>query len=105
MDKNPAKLVVIITEAVIEEKIIQLIKSLDIKGYTVYRGVTGEGDRGVRSGSGGISIFGESVRIEVVLSSEKADKIMRQVTEKFFKNYAGIVYAADVWVVRIDKFM
>lgn len=61
--------------------------------------------RGVRSGSGGISIFGESVRIEVVLSSEKADKIMCQVTEKFLKNYAGIVYAADVWVVRIDKFM
>ncbi|MEW5818327.1 MAG: transcriptional regulator [Spirochaetota bacterium] len=105
MVKN-AWLVVIITELAIKEKIIRLIKSLGTKGYTVYQGVTGEGDRGVRSGSGGIGMFGDNVRIETIVSSEEeADTIMREVNEKYFKNFAGIVYASDVRVIRVNKFL
>lgn len=106
MIQKNAILVVIITESIIENSLVRLIKSLGVKGYTVYRGVTGEGDRGVRSGSGGIGMIGENVRIETVVPSEdKANTIMREVCEKYFKNYAGIVYSMDAQVVRIDKFV
>jgi nitrogen regulatory protein P-II 2 len=105
MELKNAKLVVIITEKVIENSVVRLIKSLGIKGYTIYHGVTGEGDRGVRFGSGGLGEFGENVRIETVVSSEtKADLIMREVYEQYLKNYAGIAYVQDVRVIRIDKF-
>lgn len=105
MEQKNAKLVVIITETAIEGNIIRLIKSLGIKGYTVYHGVTGEGDRGVRFGSGGLGVFSENVRIEtVLLSEEKAEKVMREVHEQYLNNYAGIVYSSDVRVLRIDKF-
>ncbi|EEG78754.1 P-II family nitrogen regulator [Dethiobacter alkaliphilus] len=105
MELKNAKLVVIITEAAIESNIISLIKSMGIKGYTIYHGVTGEGDRGVRFGSGGLGGFGENVRIETVISSEeKAEKVMREVCEQYLNNYAGIVYATDVRVIRIEKF-
>lgn len=106
MIQKNAWLVVIIAELAIEERIIRLIKSLGTKGYTVYRGVTGEGDRGVRSGSGGIGEFGDNVRIETIVSSEEeADTIMREVIEKYFKNFAGIVYVSDVRVIRVSKFL
>lgn len=105
MELKNAKLVVIITEKIIENNITRLIKTLGVKGYTVYHDMTGVGDRGVRSGSGGLGVFGENVRIETVVSSEeKAELIMREVYEQYLKNYAGIVYAQDVRVIRIDKF-
>jgi len=105
MEQKNVKLVVIITETAIEGSIIRLMKSLGVKGYTVYHGVTGEGDRGVRVGSGGLGVYGENVRIEtVVLSEEKAEMIMRAVCEQYLNNYAGIVFTTDVRVVRIDKF-
>lgn len=101
-----AWLVVIITESTIEERVIRLIKSLGIKGYTVYRGVTGEGDRGVRSGSGGIGMFGSNVKIETIVSSEEdADTIMHEIVKKYFTNFAGIVYVSDVRVIRANKFI
>lgn len=101
-----AWLVVIITESTIEEKVLKLIKSLGVKGYTVYRGVTGEGDRGVRSGSGGIGTYGDNVRIDTIISSEAAaDTIMREIHDNIFQNYAGIVYVSAVRVIRVNKFM
>lgn len=105
MEMKNAKLVVIITEKIIENNITRLIKSLGVKGFTVYHGVTGVGDRGVRFGSGGLGAFGENVRIETVVSGEeKAELVMREVYEQYLKNYAGIVYAQDVQVFRIEKF-
>ncbi len=106
MAQNNAWLTVIITESAIEERIIRLIKSLGTKGYTVYRGLSGEGDRGVRSGLGGISVFGDNVRIETVVSSEEeADTVMREVIENYFNNFAGIAYASEVRVIRANKFL
>lgn len=105
MELKNAKVVVIITETVIKSGVIRLLKSLKVKGFSVYHGVTGEGHRGVRHGSGGLGVHSGNVRIETVVSSEeRATLIMQTVYEEYLKNYAGIVYTQDVCVVRIDKF-
>lgn len=106
MELAVAKKVVIITEAAIEEQVVRLLAAQGAKGYTVYRGLTGKGARGVRSGLGGFDKFGENVRIEVVVSEEaRALSLMEAVYSKFLaEKYAGITYLEDVRVIRPGKF-
>lgn len=101
-----AKKVVIITESVIEEKVVQLLNTHEVKGYTVYRHLTGKGERGIRSGFGGLVSLGENVCIELIINDEdKALTIMKAVYDKFLaKNYAGITYLEDIRVIRPEKF-
>ncbi len=101
-----AKKVVIITEAVIEEKVIQLLNTHEVKGYTVYRNLTGKGKRGIRSGLGGLLNFSENVCIEIIVSDENiALAIMEAVYEKFLADkFAGITYLEDIRVIRPEKF-
>ncbi len=101
-----AKKIVIITEAVIEEKVIQLLNSLEVKGYTVYRSLTGKGERGIRSGLGGLLNFSENICLEIIVSDEnKAIVIMEAVYNKFLADkFAGITYLEDIRVIRPEKF-
>lgn len=98
--------VVIITEAVIEEKVIQLLNAEGVKGYTIYRGLTGKGERGIRAGLGGLVNFGENVCIEIILGNEdKAVAIMEAIYSKFLaEKYAGITYIENIRVIRPEKF-
>jgi len=103
MTPRNAKLVVIIAEALIEEQIVSLIKSLGITGYVVHHGITGHGDKGVWSGFDGGGIFGDNFRIEtLVFEEEQANKIMNEVCRNFFNQYSGIVYTNDIKIVYTD---
>jgi nitrogen regulatory protein PII len=106
VDLSPAKKVVIITEAVIEEQVISLLNAQGAKGYTVYRKLTGKGARGTRSGMGVMERFGENVRIEtVVAGDEQARSVMEAVYNKFLaEKFAGIAYLEDVSIIRAWKF-
>jgi len=70
MEIAKANKVVIITEAVIEEKVILLLNAQGVKGYTIYRNLAGKGARGVRSGLGGFANLGENVCIEIIIGDE-----------------------------------
>jgi PII-like signaling protein len=106
MDFVTIKKIIIITEAVIEDMVIQLITAQGAKGYTVYRDLVGKGQRGVRSGIGVMEKFGMNVRIECIVATEEvALSIMEAVFNKFLaKKYAGIAYLEDVRVIRPEKF-
>jgi PII-like signaling protein len=106
MELVTIKKVVIITEAVIEDMVVQLISAQGAKGYTVYRDLTGKGERGLRSGVGVMEKFGVNVRIECIVATEAtALTIMEAVFSKFLaKKYAGIAYLEDVRVIRPGKF-
>ena len=45
-----------------------------------------------------------NVRIEVVCSEELAAKIAEQVSERYYADYAMILFEHDVRVLRSDKF-
>lgn len=94
------KLVTIIVEAVLEEQIITDIKQVGAKGYTVV-GSHGKGTRGMRTGE----IPGENIRIETLVSSEVAEKIMENVSTKYFQNYAVVCYVTDAAVLRGEKYI
>ena len=94
------KLLTIITESVLESELCRLLESLDASGYTVTN-ARGSGSRGVRSASWSES---SNVRIEVVCSEELADKVAKTVSEKYYDDYAMIIFESDVRVLRSKKF-
>lgn len=93
-------LVTIISERILRDDIIEMIKQQGSKGHTI-ADVAGEGSRGAR-----VSDFeGKNVKIETVVSREVGNKIIDAVSDSYFENYAVIVYAHPVKVVRGDKYI
>lgn len=93
------KLVTIIAEGFLEERLVRDIKKLGAKGYTI-TAARGEGSRGVRASEW----EGGNIRLETVVSPLVAEKILGYLAEVYFANYAVIAFVENVEVVRGDKY-
>lgn len=93
------KLVTIVAEPVLEDRLIQEIKQLGATGYTL-TSASGEGTRGVHASAW----LGHNARIEVVATPELADRILEHLAHDYFRDYAVIAYMSDVDVVRGEKY-
>ena len=100
MSNTDRKLVTIITEAVLENELCDFLAALGASGYTVTN-ARGSGSRGVRSAGWSAS---SNVRIEVVCSEQLAAEIEKQVSERYYADYAMILFESDIHVLRPDKF-
>ena len=100
MHTRTLKLVTIVTERILEDRLLTKLVELGAKGYTVTQ-ATGKGSRGVRASEW----EGPDSRIETLVSPEVADAIITHVSEKYFEHYAVIVYAQDAEVVRGEKYL
>ncbi len=94
------KLVTIVAERVLQERLLRELKELGARGYTLTE-VSGEGSRGVRASEW----EGHNVKIETIVSPQVADRIIEHIAEHYFQYYAVIVYAQPVEVVRGDKYV
>ena len=94
------KLVTIVTERILEDRLLQMIVRLGAKGYTLSQ-VTGKGSRGVRASEWA----GPDTRIEALVSDEVAEGIVAHIAEHYFEHYAVIVYVQNAEVVRGDKYV
>jgi lysyl-tRNA synthetase class I len=94
------KLLTVITEAALERSLITDVKRLGAHGYTITE-ARGEGHRGVREA--GFEKSG-NIRLEVVCESAVADKIARHLRDRYYNDYAMILFLQDVTVLRPDKF-
>lgn len=93
------KLVTIIAEAVLNDRIIRELKGMGAKGYTITQ-VRGEGSRGVRASDW----EGQNVKIETLVSAVVADNILQHLADHYFTLYAVVAYVQTVEVVRGDKY-
>lgn len=100
MELVSLKLVTIVSEAVLEKRLLEDLKRLGARGYTLIE-VRGEGSRGVRASDWA----GRNIRVEAVVSADTARRILDHLRECYFANYAVIAYAADVEVVRGEKYV
>ncbi len=100
MTSAQRKLVTIIGESILEDSICKDILELGATGYTV-TDARGSGDRGRRGGRWSTS---SNVRIEVVCQEDVAERIKAHVHEKYFNDYAMILFETDISTVRPDKF-
>jgi nitrogen regulatory protein P-II 2 len=99
MELTTVKLVTIISEAILEERILHDLRKLGARGYTVGE-VRGEGTRGVHASEW----EGKSLRIETLVKPEVAEQILQHLAKTYFAHFAVIVYMTDVQVVRGEKF-
>lgn len=94
------KLVTIITEAALETVLVEDVERLGAHGYTITE-ARGKGSRGVRAGAWGASA---NIRVEIVCDDLTAQAIVRHVERTYYKDFAMILFVAEVNVLRPEKF-
>lgn len=100
MHTTTLKLVTIVAERILEERLLRKLDELGAKGYTLTH-ATGKGSRGVRASEW----EGPDSRIETLVSPHVAEAIIAHVAENFFEHYAVILYVQDAEVVRGEKYI
>lgn len=100
MHTTTLKLVTIVSERILENRLLGMITAKGAKGYTLTE-ASGKGSRGVRASEW----EGPDVRIETLVSPAVADAILAEIAERFFEHYAVIVFAQDAEVVRGEKYL
>lgn len=100
MSLEPRKLLTIVTEAALEQELAGEILRLGGTGYTI-TDARGKGGRGIRNASWTPSA---NIRMEVVCHEATAQAIATMLRERYYDNYAMILFVADVAVLRPEKF-
>lgn len=100
MGTDNRKLVTIIAEAALEANIVRDIEHLGAHGYTITE-ARGKGSRGVRDAGWDEA---RNLRIEVVCDEPVAAAIAEHLRQRYYENYAMILFMSDVAVLRPGKF-
>ncbi len=100
MSLEHRKLLTIVTEAALERELAREIERLGAHGYTI-TDARGKGGRGIRDAGWEVSA---NIRIEVICTADTAHAIAAALRERYYNNYAMILFIGDVEVLRPDKF-
>lgn len=91
--------VTVIAERVLRDDLLDLLKELGATGWTL-TAVEGEGSRGIRASEW----EGRNVQIDTIVSADLGDRIMDEIGRRYFADWSLIIYAADVDVMRGEKY-
>jgi hypothetical protein len=100
MQHYTRRMVTIVTEAALERALVMELEALGVKGFTI-TDARGKGSRGTRQSDW---VQEGNIRVEVICDPALADRIAGHVRDKFYANYAMILFLQDVSVLRSDKF-
>jgi nitrogen regulatory protein PII len=100
MQHYTRRMVTIVTEAALERALVTELEALGVKGFTI-TDARGKGSRGTRQSDW---VQEGNIRVEVICDPALADRIAGQVRDRFYANYAMILFLQDVSVLRSDKF-
>lgn len=95
MKKSKAKVLTIITESLIEQKLVKCLKELGATGYTIEE-VRGEGRRGIRRNDWDQS---GSIRLQIICDEQLADKISNYLAENYLDSYAMFIFMFDSEII------
>ena len=93
-------LVTVVTEAVLESALTRELEALGASGYTI-TDARGRGSRGTRTSEWRES---SNIRIELLCSTELADRWIARLREKYYDNFAMVLWHQPVQVLRPEKF-
>jgi len=100
MEKHLRKLLTVITEASLERRLVEDLKALGARGWTV-TDARGQGHRGKRTSDWE---HGGNIRLEVVCDAALAERLATHLRERYYDHYAMILFLNDVEVLRPGKF-
>jgi nitrogen regulatory protein PII len=89
---KPAILITIIGESVLRDRLVKLLKSNGVTGYTITE-AQGEGGHGRRMGD--IAGYNTNIEIKTIVSLEVSDQILQAVAE-MRNGYALIAFRHEV---------
>ena len=100
MNLHPMTLLTVICEAVLEDRVVEVLRDCGAHGHTAFD-VRGSGHQGERSAD-----LAESgnVQIEAIVRPAVAETALARLQAEFFQDYAMVAYASEVRVLRPDKF-
>ncbi len=99
MRNIPVVCLTIVAEAVVEARLLRDLESAGVRGWTLTSG------RGKGSSQVDASDWeGANVRIETLLSSAAADRVLTMLAELYFPQFAVVAWVSPAQVVRGDKF-
>jgi len=99
MRNVPAVCLTIIAEAVVEARLLRDLEAAGVRGWTLTSG-RGRGASQVDASDW----EGANVRIETLLSSSAADRVLAMLAELYFPRFAVVAWVSPAQVVRGDKF-
>jgi nitrogen regulatory protein P-II 2 len=100
MQLTTVRLVTIVAENVLRQRILDDLAAHGARGYSISE-VHGRGTRGVSRNE---FWDGQHVKIETLVSAAIAEGILMHLAGTYFDNYAVIAYAQPVEVVRGSKY-
>ncbi len=100
MNLHPMKLVTIICESVLEERVVELLRECGAHGHTAFD-VRGSGNQGQRSAD---MLESGNVKINAIVKPAVSELLLQKLHDDLFKSYAMIAYETDVRVLRPQKF-
>ena len=100
MELTARKLLTIVTEAALEDTLVDDIQTLGARGYTI-TDARGKGSHGRRDAAW---LPNANIRIEVLCDAETALAICTALRERYYDNYSMVMYVSDVSVLRPEKF-
>lgn len=99
MDTTERQIVTVIAEAAVETRLIEDVKRLGAKGYSIGH-VRGEGTTGRLLQD----LNGPSVRLETIVTSAVADAILEHLAAEYFGRFAVVAWVAPANVLRSDRY-
>lgn len=93
------KLVTIVVEAALEQRLAKDVEKAGAKGFTVSP-AHGKGPRDLRAGD----LEGGNIRLETVVSNEVLEKILELLESKYFPHYACSAWVSQVEVLRDERY-
>ena len=100
MASESRKLLTVVTEAVLESDITEVLPDLGATGYTIVN-ARGRGSRGAREAGWSTN---SNIRIEVICEEATAQRIAEYLREHYYRDYAMVLYLSEVEVLRPEKF-
>ena len=100
MPHAACKLLTVICEAGLENDLLRDLERLGATGYTI-TDARGRGARGVRNAAWSESA---NISVEVLCSEPTAEAIVQHLNQRYYANYAMVLFMADVAVLRVEKF-
>jgi len=100
------KLVVILAEPEIADRIVADVKTLGARGYSRYEGFSEwRRGRGPDDAPGPHDWEGTHVRIETVVRAELAQTLLDHLASRYFRHYAVFAYVVEAAIARRDKYL
>lgn len=100
MQFHTRTLLTIVTEAILENDLVDLFNRRQIRGWTIVA-ARGKDDHGEKHGSFDAN---ENIQLELLTTTATAEALATEIMQEFGQDYALVQWLSEVRVLRADKF-